>query len=160
MPYNGYPPMQPQNNNWWFGNNYSSGNSQMSRSLMQPNMGMTNPSTQMPQPMSSVANPMAQQPPQTMNNILQVMGPESAEAFQIGPNSKVILMDSNRPVFYMKRSDDSGFSETKAYMFQEIPLYPEVEQSQPVADPSVRYVTVDEFNDRLKVLEDLVMNNE
>lgn len=160
MPYSGYQPMQPQNNNWWFGNNYASGNSQMSRSSMQPNMGMSNPPIQTPQPMSPVANPMAQQPPQTMNNVLQVMGPESADAFQIGPNSRVILMDSNRPVFYMKRSDDSGFSETKAYAFQEIPLYPEVEQAQPVVDPSVKYVTVDEFDERMKVLEDLVMKNE
>jgi hypothetical protein len=36
--------------------------------------------------------------PQSINNILEVMGPESAQAFQIGPNSRVILMDTNRPV--------------------------------------------------------------
>lgn len=161
MPYGSYPQMQPQNNNWWFGNNYSSGNSQMSRSQMQPNMGTPNPSMQTPQPMAPVANPMVQQP-QSMNNILQVMGPESAEAFQIGPNSKVVLMDSNRAVFYMKQSDDSGFANTKAYAFQEIPLYPEsqpVQQPQQVLDPNVQYVTVDEFNERLKTLEDLVMQN-
>ena len=152
------PTTQPQNN-LWFGNNYAYGNSQMSRSQMSPYMGMSNPSMPTHQPMQSVANPIPQQP-QTLNNILQVMGPESAEAFQIGPNSQVILMDSNRPVFYMKRSDDSGFSETKAYSFQEIPLHPDtIPTPTNTLDPNTQYVTLDEFNERMKTLEDLVMQN-
>lgn len=158
MSYNNPADNQPQNN-LWFGNNYSYGNSQMSRSQMSPYPGMSNPSMQTYQPMRSMNNPMPPQP-QTMNNVLQVMGPESAEAFQIGPNSQVILMDSNRPVFYMKRSDDSGYSETKAYSFQEIPLHPDMIPSQQTPEQTVQYVTVDEFNERMKTLEDLVMQND
>lgn len=60
--------------------------------------------------------------PQCVNNVIQVMGPESALSYQVGPNSMVIMMDSNRPVFYIKRSDDSGYSETKAFEFHEVPL--------------------------------------
>lgn len=59
---------------------------------------------------------------QCVNNVIQVMGPESALSYQVGPNSMVIMMDSNRPVFYIKRSDDSGYSETKAFEFHEVPL--------------------------------------
>lgn len=60
--------------------------------------------------------------PQSVNNILQVMGPESAQAYLVGPESQVILMDSDRPVFYIKRTDSSGYSETRAFEFHEIPL--------------------------------------
>ena len=140
MPYGQYNP-QPTNN-LWFGNNYSSGNSQMSRSQYNPiGMPVTSPMTNpMPQQQQMVA-------PQTMNNILQVMGPEAAVAFQVGPNSHVTLMDMNRSVFYMKRSDDSGYSETKAYQFFEIPLFeekPSIETNAEVVTDN-NYVTKEDL---------------
>ena len=136
--FNGQMP-QPSNN-LWVGNNYSSGYSQMSRNNYQ----------QQQQPMMR---------PQSMNNILEVMGPESAQAFQIGPNSRVILMDTNRPVFYVKQSDDSGYSETKAYQFKEIPLAQREIIQTPAQDVS-DFVTKDEFNEFKQLMEELVMKNE
>lgn len=132
-------------NNLWFGNNYSSGYSQMSRSGYPTNTPMPN-------------NPMMQQPmgqPQTINNILQVMGPESAESFKVGPNSHAIFVDSSRPVIYLKHSDDSGFSETKAFQITEIPLFPDRIQAQASEIKSdFNYVTKEDFADFKKSMED------
>lgn len=130
-------PQGPTNNNLWFGNNYSSGNSQASRSMMgnpmqmNPNgmmqgMNGMNPMQRMPQQM-----PQQIQAPQTMNNIIQVMGPESAVNYATGPNSHILMSDINRPVIYDKKSDDSGYSETKAFALTEIPLFEESNQIQP-----------------------------
>lgn len=130
-------------NNLWVGNNYSSGYSQMSRNNYSPMQ----------------QNPQMQNQRQPINNILEVMGPESAQAYQVGPNSRVILMDTNRPVFYFKQSDDSGYSQTKAYSFKEIPLMQEEiiqTQAQDVSD----FVTKTEFNEFKQLMEDLVMKNE
>ena len=94
---------------------------------------------------------------QRFNNIFQVMGPESAEAFQIGPDSQVILMDSNKPVFYMKKSDSSGYSETKAFEFKEIPLHQETQSNQSLRQ---EYVTKKDFEEYKKMIEELVMKDE
>lgn len=107
------PGQQAQpNQNVWFGNNYSG---------YSPSRSVINQ-----QPMNPYPQQMPYQQrepiPQTMNNVLSVMGPESAEEFRVGPNSKVILTDSYRPVVYMKQSDDSGYSETRAFLINEIPL--------------------------------------
>lgn len=98
-------PQQPSNN-LWVGNNYSANP-----------YGGRMPNGQLP-----TTGGLSAQQAQTVNNVLQVMGPESAMAYQVGPNSSVILMDTNRKVFYTKRSDDSGYSETRAFEYREIPL--------------------------------------
>ena len=131
-------------NNLWVGNNYSSGYSQMSR----PNNNYQN----MPLLNQNQTNQFPQ-----VNNILRVMGPESARAFQIGPNSQVILMDSNKPIFYMKNSDSSGYSETRAFEFKEIPLNQEPTSSN---NSKEEYVTKTDFEEYKKFIEDLVMKNE
>lgn len=137
---------QPATNNLWVGNNYSSGYSQMSRSNY-PNMNT--------QAGMNSNNFMMQ--PQSINNIWQVMGPESAQAYQIGPDSQVILMDSNRPVFYVKKSDSLGYSDIKAFEFHEIPLFQSNPDQQSV---NPEYITKTEFEEFKKVIEDLVMKNE
>lgn len=135
---------QPSNN-LWVGNNYSSSYSQMPRNNYQGNM---NPSFSQ------------NQIPQSINNILQVMGPESAQAYQIGPDSHVILMDSSKPVFYIKRSDSSGYSETRAFEFQEIPLIaPSAIQTQ-TTQVNPDYITKAEFEEFKKMIEELVITNE
>ena len=142
---------QPSNN-LWVGNNYSGGYNQT------PKMNM--PSNNMNFPYMS----NWQMPMQSINNILQVMGPESAQAYKIGPDSQVILMDSNRPIFYLKRSDSSGYSETRAFEFQEIPLTQSAGQhteSQEIqTSNSSQYITKSEFEEFKKMIEDLVMKNE
>lgn len=137
---NSFRGMPQPSNNLWVGNNYSTGYSQMSR--------------------GNYGNPQMTIPNQSVNNVLQVMGPESAQSYQVGPNSHVILMDSNRPVFYVKRSDDSGYSETKAFEFKEIPLFQEKVEIQPVQVTNDNYVTKEEFAEFRTMIEELVMKNE
>ena len=98
--------------------------------------------------------------PQTINNVLQVMGPESAQSYQVGPNSHVILMDYNRPVLYTKKSDDSGYSETRAFEFHEIPLFPDAIGDQSITVSKEEYVKKSEFEEFKNMIEELVMKNE
>ena len=146
---NMYGGMPPSNNSMWIGNNYSSMPRNNYPTGNQNNMAM-----------ASFIN----QPPQSINNVLQVMGPESVQSYLMGPNSNAIFMDSKRDVFYTKKTDDAGYAETRAFAFHEIPLFEPAQQSQnqniemPTANQN--YVTKSEFDDFKKVIEDLVMHNE
>lgn len=165
---------RPSNNSLWVGNNYSAApgynSMQMPRngypSMDQnSNMMQSNPMQGMQMQPNQMQNMNMQMQPQSINNILRVMGPESAQAFQIGPNSEVILMeDSNRPIFYWKESDSSGYSKTKAYKFEEISLDSlmgqQQAQSQEDNSHNPEYITKAEFDDFKKMIEELVMKNE
>ena len=147
-----YGGAQPSNS-LWVGNNYSSGGyyPQAPRNNY-PNINQNNT---LPTLMQN------QVQPQPINNILQVMGPESAQAYQLGPDSQVILMDSNKPVFYMKKSDSSGYSETRAFEFKEIPLIPTNENfNKTQISKSQEYITKSEFEEFKKMIEELVMKDE
>ena len=84
------------------------------------------------------SNPTPYLPPlpiqQPTQNIQYVNDKQSAEAYQMTPNSSVILMDSNLPRFYMKQTDASGKATIKAYDFKEA-----------VEKKPAEYVTKDEF---------------
>lgn len=146
---NAYGGMPSSNNSMWIGNNYSS---------MPRNNYPTGNQNNM-----SAASFMNQQP-QSINNVLQVMGPESVQSYLVGPNSNVIFMDSKRDVFYTKKTDDAGYAETRAFAFHEIPLFEPAQQSQnqniEIPTANQNYVTKSEFDDFKKVIEDLVMHNE
>ena len=169
---NGYP--QGSTNNLWFGNNYSSGNSQASRSMMGNPMMNPNGMMQQMQQNSGQQNMNQQFPmPQTINNIIEVMGPESANNFAVGPNSHVMLTDTKRPVVYSKESDDSGYSETRAFLLTEIPLFEEnnsipqqntqtmnVEYATKADLEETRRMVKSDLDETKKFVEDLVMNHE
>ena len=97
------PTLPPQGG--WIGANY---NQQPYGNSWQQNYGQPYPN-------------QAQRLPQ-INNVIRVMGPESAMSYKVGENSMVMMLDSNRPVFYIKRTDDSGYPDIKAYEFHEIPF--------------------------------------
>lgn len=71
------------------------------------------------------------------NELQFVNGIESAQMYQMPPNSKQILMDSNRARFYLKETDASGMAKVTAYDFTE---------ARDDA-PSVDYVTRKEFEE-------------
>lgn len=48
------------------------------------------------------------QQPITQNYFAWVQGEAAAQAFQVAPNSTVVLMDSEQPVLYMKSTDSTG----------------------------------------------------
>lgn len=96
----------------------------------------------MPQPGGQFGLP--QMPTQPAASQIQfVNGIESAKAYNLGPNQSVILMDSNKPVFYQKQADASGFCTIKAYSFQEIKD----------DAPEDKYLTKAEFKEWLSKIE-------
>lgn len=69
-----------------------------------------------------------------------VNGEVGAQAYLIAPNSSVILMDSDNPIFYIKTSDLSGKAQIQAFKYEEIkaPMQQRTE---------VSYVTKAEFEE-------------
>lgn len=86
---------------------------------------------------------------QSAQNIQYVNGKQSAESYQLPPNSSVILMDSNLARFYMKKTDASGLATIKAYDFKES------EEDKPK-----EYVTKAEFESFKKNLKGTGVKNE
>lgn len=82
--------------------------------------------------------------PSTQRPSLQVPwvnGEVGAQAYLIAPNSTVLLMDSDNPIFYIKTSDASGKAMIQAFKYEE--LKPNTApQSAPAA-----YVTRQEFEE-------------
>lgn len=86
---------------------------------------------QMPQAPNPYAPTM-----QPQSELQFVNGRESADMYQMPPNSKVILMDSGMARFYLKETDASGMARVTAYDFT------------PASDaPTEQYVTRAEFDE-------------
>lgn len=51
-----------------------------------------------------------------------VNGIEGAKAYQVYPNQTMLLMDSEKPVFYFKSSNAIGQTSIKAFKFEEIDI--------------------------------------
>jgi hypothetical protein len=83
------------------------------------------------------------------NGITWVQGIEGAKAYQLNPNSNVILLDSESDKFYIKTSDNIGMCNLRVFEFTEITNNPQAVQKQPEIDMS-NYVTKSEFEDALK----------
>lgn len=47
--------------------------------------------------------------------VSRVSGIEGAKAFQIAPNSSVLLLDEQNPIVYLKTSDSGGYPSITAY---------------------------------------------
>lgn len=71
---------------------------------------------------------------QDMEDIKYVSGKSGAEAFNMLPNKKAILMDANLPRFYMKQTDANGQATIRTYDFKEAE-----------AEKPTEYVTKAEF---------------
>jgi len=94
------------------------------------------PTMQNPFMMPALQQVMPQIPVQQDQEIQFVNGKTGAEAFQMLPNKKAWLMDSNLPRFYIKQTDANGQASVKAYDFKE------AEEEKPV-----EYVTKAEFEE-------------
>lgn len=69
-------------------------------------------------------NPYAYAMPQH-NSITWVQGVEGAKAWQLSPNSTVLLMDSeNDGIFYIKSSDNVGMCGLRTFKYEEITQKP------------------------------------
>ena len=99
------------------------------------------------------AYPGMQNQSKQYNQFAYVNGIEGAKAFPMVPDSKMLLMNQNEPVFYMKVSNMLGQSSITAYSFHEITEQPaQVQASGPVPD----YLVKDDLKpilDRIAKLE-------
>ena len=88
--------------------------------------------------MNQFGNQMFQQnpyyTPRTNNGITWVQGIEGAKAWQLSPNSNVLLMDSeNDGRFYIKVSDNVGMCTLRIFKYEEItnqPTEPHIDLSE------------------------------
>lgn len=87
------------------------------------------------------------------SNIISVTGIEGARAFNVAPNSSVLLLDGENPVMYLKTSDSIGMQKITVYSLTEVHNNPvPVKEDNPV-----EYVTKEAFEAlqaRVQVLDD------
>ena len=69
--------------------------------------------------------------------VIRVNGRPGADAFMLGPNEEVILLDANEDIFYYKATDGGGYPSTRAYRFEPLP------ESGGAAE--VKYATLDDL---------------
>lgn len=92
----------------------------------------------MTQPYTAVPSKPLYDPSRPNGDCLkQVNGSQSAAQYQMNPNSRDVLFDSNEDIFYIVTSDASGSTAVQAFSFAP---YKPAEQEQP------KYVTMEEFN--------------
>ena len=103
-----------------------------------------------PQTTYNTPNAPAQQQNTQLNVFAYVNGLEGAKAFFVPPSGRVLLMDSDNPVFYMKTANAMGQTNIRTFKFEEV-------QDQPA--PKVDYVKQSDltvFDVRIKRLEDIL----
>lgn len=112
-----------------------------------------------PQQMFNPYQPNQPQQPQSFQqntNITFVNGIEGAKAYQVSPNSSVLLMDSDNSKFYVKSTDGLGVAKLTSYCFLEEGNSPTESSSSAVAveGVSLKKEDVDALMNRLNELED------
>lgn len=106
-------------------------------------------------------NPMMYQPPYTQinpfaqtatnntltgNNLIWVQGLEGAKGYQIPPNSKAVMLDSEQNRMYIKTSDNIGMCNLRIFNFNEVTEAPQSHNSVAQDIDLSNYVTKDELN--------------
>lgn len=79
-----------------------------------------------------------QVPVQPRSEIIRVHGEEGAKAYQLPPNSAVLLLDDTNPILWFKSTDGAGYPQVTAYditphmetreVVQTSPSYQELEE--------------------------------
>ena len=107
--------------------------------------------------MNPYMNPYQQQQPRQLGNTINwVQGIEGAKAFQLGPNSNAMMLDSeNDGIFYIKTSDNVGMCNMRTFKFEEVTNA----QPQSAVDLTA-YVRKDELQELLKTILNPEVNNE
>lgn len=77
-------------------------------------------------------------------NIQFVNGTDFIDQYHVYPNNKVLFMDKNKSVFYMKEADHNGICTLRTFEFHE------------VAENKNEYITKQEFDEWRKAYESLI----
>lgn len=98
--------------------------------------------------MNNFQSPYYYQNPLQKNGITWVQGIEGAKAFQLAPNSNVMLLDSETDGrFYIKVSDNIGMCNLRVFE------YKEVTNTQKAEVDMSQYVTRNELNEIINSLK-------
>lgn len=72
-------------------------------------------------------NPYQQNQPMQRYDVIKVNGKNGAEAFQMAPNSSVLLLDETSPIVWLKQTDGAGYPTLSPYSIT--PYQPEPQVS-------------------------------
>lgn len=95
------------------------------------------------------------QPMQQNTNITFVNGIEGAKAFQLSPNSSVLMMDSENQKFYVKTTDNLGVAKITSYSFSEDEFSGGNKGKDTAEAANIVQLTNEEYNEILQNLVDL-----
>ena len=92
-------------------------------------------------------------------NIIWVAGQAGAEAYQLEPGSRAVLLDSKDQIFYIKVVGMDGRPEPlMAFKYEPLNLNIQSESSQSAMQDMSNYVTKDDFNELKRMLEEVRSN--
>lgn len=90
------------------------------------------------------------------NGINWVQGEAAARAYQVGPGEKVLLLDLEKDVFYIKTVDASGMpAPLRIFEYKEI-LPDAPKNISQVGQDNNQFVTKQELDERLAQIEELL----
>lgn len=92
-----------------------------------------------------------QVPTQPRSEIIRVHGEEGAKAYQMPPNSAILLLDDTNPILWFKTTDGAGYPTVMAY-----DIIPHTNAQEIVAQPNYDYQVLEE---RISKLERRLNNN-
>ena len=53
--------------------------------------------------------------PQTQTKVVEVTGRAGADAYQLGPDSSILLLDNTAPIVWLVKTDGAGYKTVSAY---------------------------------------------
>ena len=109
-----------------------------------------------PQMNNNMQNNAAQQQQQNNNGIIWVQGEAGAKAYPLAPNNKILLMDSEAPVLYVKSVNANGIPDP--LMIYDLVERKDMPESQRIQTD----VSIDKFKEieaRLDVIENKLQSN-
>lgn len=102
---------------------------------------------QMQQPMMSQAQ---MQQPTEASPIIWVQGEAGAKAHMVAPGNSAVLWDSENPLIYIKSADAAGMPSMRIIEWKERGSTSPISMAQ-----NTQYVTIDEYNKLVGVVNDL-----
>ena len=85
--------------------------------------------------------------------VIRVNGKNGAEAFQMPPNSSIILLDESAPLIWLKMTDGAGYPTITPYRIE--PL-----KSEPPVDMAALETRIKRLEERLNVKPDIANDEE
>lgn len=111
------------------------------------------PQTQSPfMPPNMPVQPQQQQ----VNMWAYVNGLEGAKAYIVPPNGKMILMDSDNPIFYLKSANEAGQANIRTFRFEEVQT-----TASAAPTPAMNYAKAEDLNAlnaRIAKIEEVLKN--